>query len=177
MREIAPIHLERIKKSMSKAGRAPRSIQYMLASVRQVFNHAFTNGLFFGSNPAAGKGFKRPTVDNRRTCFLTKDEIAALLAELAKRSMDVHNMALFSLHTGERAGEFFHLLGGTDSFTGTALLRDTKSNKNRRLYLTSEVKKMFVRRMPIDAKNRSRFPRQERQQGCSDQQDFQPGCR
>ncbi len=152
MRQIAPIHLEKIKMYMSKAGRAPRSIQYMLATVRQVFNFALANGLYNGSNPAAGRSVKRPTVDNRRTRFLTNEEAAALLTELLKRSTDVHDMALFSLHTGARAGEIFSLTwGDTDPFTGTALLRDTKSNKNRHLYFTDEVKKVLVQRKPTDA--------------------------
>lgn len=155
MREIAPIHLEKIKKSMTNAGRAPRSIQYMLATVRQVFNYAIANGLYHGPNPAAGRSVKRPTIDNRRTRFLTNEETAALLSELSRRSTDVHDMALFSLNTGARAGEIFSLTwGDTDPFTGTALLRDTKSNKNRHLYFTDDVKKMLVRRKPADAKKR-----------------------
>ena len=154
MREIAPIHLEKIKQAMTTKGKAPRSIQYMLATIRQVFNHAHVNGLFLGSNPAAGKIVKRPTIDNRRTRFLTKDEATALLSELAKRSTDVHDMALFSLQTGARAGEVFSLTwGDIDLFQGTALLRDTKSNKNRPLFLTDEVKTMLARRRTAEAKS------------------------
>lgn len=155
MREIAPIHLEKIKKSMTNAGRAPRSIQYMLATVRQVFNYAIANSLYHGPNPAAGRSVKRPTIDNRRTRFLTKEESTSLLAELAKRSIDVHDMAIFSLETGARAGEIFSLTwGDIDPFKGTALLRDTKSNKNRHLFLTEKIKKMLVRRKSSDAKKR-----------------------
>jgi len=151
--DIAPIHLEKIKKVMTHSGKSPRSIQYALATVRQIFNHAIINGLFHGSNPAAGKIVKRPTVDNRRTRFLTRDEAEALLTELAKRSSDVHDMALFSLQTGARAGEIFSLTwGDIDIFSGTALLRDTKSNKNRPLFLTDDVKKILARRQPADAK-------------------------
>ena len=154
MREIAPIHLEKIKQSMTAKGKAPRSIQYMLATIRQVFNHAHVNGLFIGSNPAAGKIVKRPTIDNRRTRFLTKDEAAALLSELSKRSTDVHDIALFSLQTGARAGEVFSLTwGDIDLFQGTALLRDTKSNKNRPLFLTDEVKTMLARRRTAEARS------------------------
>jgi integrase len=142
MWNIAPIHLEKIKKSMADAGKSPRSIQYALAAVRQVFN------------PAAGNIVKRPTIDNRRTRFLTKDEASALLSELAKRSTDVHDMALFSLQTGARAGEVFSLTwGDIDLFQGTALLRDTKSNKNRPLFLTDEVKTMLARRRSAETKS------------------------
>lgn len=149
MRSIAPIHLEKIKKAMKEAGRAPRSIQYMLDTIRQVFNHAITNSLHPGPNPAAGRAVKRPKEDNRRTRFLTSDEASILLAELSKRSADTYDMALFSLHTGARAGEIFSLTwGDIDIFSGTALLRDTKNNKNRHLYLTDQVKKMLLLRKP-----------------------------
>lgn len=154
LREIAPIHLEKIKQAMTKKCMAPRSIQYMLATVRQTFNHALVNGLFHGVNPAAGKIVKRPTIDNRRTRFLTKHEVAALLSELAKRSTDVHNMALFSLQTGARAGEVFSLTwGDLDLPQATALLRDTKSNKNRPLFLTDEIRMMLSRRRTAEAKS------------------------
>jgi len=63
-------------------------------------------------------------------------------------------MAHFSLQTGARAGEVFSLTwGDIDLFQGTALLRDTKSNKNRPLFLTDEVKTMLARRQTIEAKS------------------------
>ena len=155
MREIKPLHLERVKKGMAIAGRSPRSIQYCLAVIRQTFNYALNNDLIACKNPAGSTGgVKRPTLDNRRTRFLTREEAAALLSELAKRSTDVHDMALFSLQTGARAGEVFSLTwGDIDLFQGTALLRDTKSNKNRHLYLTDEVKNMLAHRRAAGAKN------------------------
>lgn len=76
------------------------------------------------------------------------------MSQLAKRSTDIHDMALFSLHTGARAGEVFSLTwGDVDLFTGTALLRDTKSNKNRPLYLSEDVKKILAMRRSTDSKN------------------------
>ncbi|MBB5349295.1 site-specific integrase [Desulfoprunum benzoelyticum] len=154
MREIAPIHLEKIKRAMTLKEKSPRTVQYCLATIRQVFNHALIHSLYFGSNPAAGKIVKRPVIDNRRTRFLTRDEATALLSELARRSTDVHDMALFSLQTGARAGEIFSLTwSDIDLFQGTALLRDTKSNKNRPLFLTDEVKTMLTRRRTSETKS------------------------
>jgi len=155
IREIMPIHLERIKKNMAKAGRAPRTIQYCLAVVRQVFNYALNNNLFAGKNPAgATGGVKRPKVDNRRTRFLSRQEAADLLTELSKRTPDVHDMTMFSLYTGARAGEVFNLKwGDVDLFQGVAMLKDTKSGKNRAVYLTQEVKAMLARRQPENAQS------------------------
>jgi len=51
-------------------------------------------------------------------------------------------MALLSLHCGLRAGEIFDLTWGCVDFESeTILLLDTKSGKNRRAYMTSEVRK------------------------------------
>jgi integrase len=152
IREVMPLHLERIKKNMTKAGRAARTIQYCLAVVRQVFNYASMNNLFVGKNPAgASGGVPRPKVDNRRTRFLTREEAVDLLHELAKRSKSLHDMALFSLYTGSRAGEVFSLQwSDVDLFQGTAMLKDTKSGKNRAVFLTDEVKAMLVHRRPED---------------------------
>ena len=145
-----PLHLERIKKNMAKAGRAARTIQYCLAVVRQVFNYALRNRLFIGQNPAGSTGgVTRPKVDNRRTRFLSRQEAADLLVELAKRSPNLHDMALFSLYTGARAGEVFNLhWSDVDLFQGVAMLKDTKSGKNRAVFLTDEVKAMLAHRKP-----------------------------
>ena len=148
IREIMPLHLERIKKNMAQAGRAARTIQYCLAVVRQVFNYALKNRLFVGQNPAGSTGgVTRPKVDNRRTRFLSRQEAADLLVELAKRSPNLHDMALFSLYTGARAGEVFSLQWpDVDLFRGVAMLKDTKSGKNRAVFLTDEVKSMLTHR-------------------------------
>lgn len=152
IREVMPIHLEKIKQNMAKAGRAARTIQYSLAVVRQVFNYALGNNLFIGKNPAgATGGVKRPKVDNRRTRFLSRQEAADLLKEL-KRTPDIHDISLFALYTGSRAGEVFSLQwGDIDLFQGVAMLKDTKSGKNRAVFLTDEVKAMLARRRPQDA--------------------------
>ena len=152
IREVMPIHLEKIKKNMVKAGRAARTVQYCLAVVRQVFNYALNNNIFAGKNPAgATGGVKRPKVDNRRTRFLTRQEAADLLKEL-KRTPDVHDIALFALYTGSRAGEVFNLQwGDIDLFQGVAMLKDTKSGNNRAVFLTDEVKAMLARRRSVDA--------------------------
>ena len=154
LREVMPLHLEKIKKNMIKTGRSAGSIRYCLAVVRQVFNYALRNNLFTGRNPAdKSGGVKRPSLDNRRTRFLTRQEAVDLLEELSKRSSDVHDMTLFSLHTGARAGEVFNLQwGNVDLLQGIVLFKDTKSGKNRPAFLTDEVKVMLVVRRPEEMK-------------------------
>jgi integrase len=146
--EIAPFDLEKIKKAMTKAGRAGRSIVYALAVVRQVFNYALTYDLYAGKNPAGPAGkVKRPTTDNKRLRYLSREEAPALLAEIATMSSDVHDMALLSVHTGMRAGEIFSLTwADVDLAAGVLQLKDTKSNKNRPAFMTEAVKAMLKAR-------------------------------
>ncbi len=146
--DIAPIHMEKIKADMAKADRAGRSIVYALAVVRQVFNYALTNDFYTGKNPAGPAGkVKRPTTDNKRLRYLSREQAADLLVELATISRDVHDMALLSIHTGMRAGEVFSLTwADVDLAGGVVLLKDTKSNKTRPAFMTGAVKSMLQSR-------------------------------
>jgi len=142
LKDIAPIHLERIKKNMADANRAPRSVTYCLAVVRQVFNFARDHDLFVGLNPVTK--IKKPTADNRRVRFLTHGEADRLLEALAEKSPQVHDMALLSLHCGLRAGEVFALTwGDVDLERGVLTLRDTKSGKTRAAIMTQAVAAML----------------------------------
>ncbi len=149
IRDVSPFHLERIKSKMKGKGRKPRSIEYTLATIRQVFNYARKNDLFAGDNPV-GK-VKIPRTDNRRVRFLSHAEADILLKKLKEKSKKVHNMALMSLHTGARAGEIFSLTWGcVDLETATMLLTDTKNTESRTAFMTDAVKKMLTGIKPDD---------------------------
>mgnify|MGYP006286764095 FL=1 len=142
---ISPIDLERIKKNMLDAGRAPRSVQYCLAIIRQVFNYARTLNLFHGDSPTAK--VKPPRFDNKRLRFLSHDEAEKLLKALKEKSQQLHDQALLSLHCGLRAGEIFKLTWDcVDLERETLTLKDTKSGRTRTAYLTPDTKKMLKSR-------------------------------
>jgi integrase len=150
MKDVSPFHIEKIKSKMAKKGRAPRSVEYTLAIIRQVFNYAKRTDLFTGDNPVSK--VKIPRTDNRRVRFLTHEEADTLLAELMKKSKQVHDMALLSLHTGMRAGEIFGLTWGcVDLDAGTLLLKDTKNKASRTAFMTQAVKDMLAEIMTGDA--------------------------
>jgi integrase len=141
-KDIRPFHIEKIKKSMSDAKKAPRSIQYALAVIRQVFNHAKRNRVHVVESPTIM--VSKPKINNKRERWLTNAEADNLLEKLPARSQQVHDMALVSLQCGLRAGEIFNLTWGcVDLENGTLLLVDTKSGKNRTAFMTSEVRRML----------------------------------
>jgi integrase len=143
--EIAPLHLEKIKSTMLKAGRAPRTARYALELVRQVFNHAMRQGLYAGENPVSK--VKIPSVDNRRMRFLSREEAEALLDNLAGRSKTTHDIAALSLYAGLRFGEITALQwGDVDLERGTLLLRDTKSGKTRAAFINEQIKAILASR-------------------------------
>jgi len=142
LKDITPIDLERIKHTMKKKGRAPRTIQYALAVVRQVFNFALRHNLYDGTNPVSK--VRLPSSDNRRMRFLTYEEADALLTKLKGVSEKVYHIALLSLHTGMRAGEIFNLeWRDVDIDRKILILRDTKNGKIRPAFMTKAVKEMF----------------------------------
>lgn len=174
--EVSIEHLNKIKQNMSEGKRAeiknhprdrsnkaeqaqekrnpPRkmsakSINYAMAVIRQTWNLAcaIKPPLAFGAWPGSVKVFKNPKVDNQRKRFLTKNEAATLLAALAAKSKDMHDMALLALHCGLRAGEIFNLTWDKVNLTkGELLLIDTKNDESRIAYLTDQAKEMLRQR-------------------------------
>lgn len=146
--DISPIHLERIKKKMIDSKKqSPRSIQYMLAVVRQVFNHAKRAGYFEGESPTAR--VRRPTFDNKRLRFLSHDEADKLLTALQGKSQAVYEQAVMSLHCGLRFGEIASLVwGNVDLERGTMAIVDPKNKRTRIAYMTEQVREILKSKKP-----------------------------
>ncbi|MBC2716464.1 MAG: site-specific integrase [Desulfobacteraceae bacterium] len=153
---ICLLDLERIKKKMLDAGRAPRTIEYLMAMIRQIFNYAIDHSFFNGPNPA--KKVKRIKYDNKRLRFLSVDEADHLLNLLKSRNIDLHDMSLFSLHTGARAGEIFSLeWTDVDTDTGQITFRDTKNADSRHVYMSDAIKTMLEGRQRTAAVEQTPF--------------------
>ena len=146
-KDITDFHLNGIKSKMLKAGKAPRTVQYMLAVVRQVFNYAGDVDHFNGPSPV--KKVKLPRFDNGRQRFLSREEADTLLDALRQKSQQVYEMALVSLHCGLRAGEIFSLAwSDIDLVHGTLSMRDTKSGRNRTVFMSQSVMRALSDKVP-----------------------------
>lgn len=142
MKDILIFHLEKIKKNMTDNDQSPRSIQYALAVVRQVFNRAKVTKSFQGDQPNLPKQ-SMPKVDNARTRFLTRAEANKLLKALAVKSTNAHDMTLLSLHAGLRLGEIASLTWqDVDLKKGLLTIRDAKAG-SRIAFLTEQAIKML----------------------------------
>jgi integrase len=141
MRDIIPLHLERLKRDMAGKEQSPRSIEYALSVIRQVFNTAKRLGEFSGENPTQKVRFPKP--DNSRMRFLTRDEADRLLSALKEKLPDVHDMTLLSLHAGLRFGEIASLTWQDVNLEkGTLTIRDAKAG-SRYAFLTDQAIEML----------------------------------
>jgi integrase len=142
IKDVSSFHIERIKKNLLDAGRTPRTIQYCFATIRQTWHHARRAGIVSGDSPTSA--VKIPKIDNQRQRFLTDEECSRLLEELKKHSETTYRMALLSLDAGLRFSEVSGLQWqDIDLIRETILLRDTKSSKNRTVYMTDRIKAML----------------------------------
>ena len=80
LKDVKPFAIEKIKKNILSASKSPRTLQYVLATIRQAWNTARLNGLVIGDSPT--KQIKIPKVDNKRVRFLSYEEAEALLSAL-----------------------------------------------------------------------------------------------
>ena len=141
LKKIAPFHLEKIKRDMGTAELAPRTVEYTLAIVRQVFNVARRLGIYDGENPTAKVKFPKP--DNGRMRFLTHGEADKLLEVLKTKSADVYDITLLSLHCGLRFGEIAALTWqDVDTERGVLTIRDAKAG-SRYACLTEQAAEML----------------------------------
>jgi len=158
LKDVLAEHIEQIKKSLLDAQKSPRTIQYCLATFRQTWNHARLAGRITGDSPT--KTVKIPKFDNKRQRYLTPAECDSLLAELKNRSDTVYRLALLSLDTGMRFSEIAGLQWqNVDLVKKILSLMDTKSGKNRTVYMTDRVKVMLSG-MPKAGPNALVFPGQ-----------------
>lgn len=109
MRHIGLEHVQKIRANLSKAGRSPRTQQYIFRTFSMVWDAASDIGLVNGSSPTKTRSFRLPKVDNERQRYLTIDEEKRLLHAVRTRSQAVYRMTILSLDCGLRFKEIARL--------------------------------------------------------------------
>lgn len=152
LKDIKLFNVEKIKKNVLEAGKSPRTLQYIFATIRQAWNTARLNGLVVGDSPT--KQTKIQKVDNKRVRFLSYDEADQLLTALKEKDALTYNISLLSLQTGLRFGEIANLKWGhVDIDKGIIDVVDPKGVIGRAAYMTGKLKTMFdkmTRQKPND---------------------------
>jgi len=143
LKELAPFHLERLKKKMLDADKSARMVQYVFATCRQCWNQAKRDKFVDSESPT--KSVKLPQVKNERIRFLTPDEAETLLDFLKGQSIQLRDICLLSLDCGLRAGEIFNLRWSNIHLAdGSIDIIEAKAG-DRIAYMTNRVREMFER--------------------------------
>ena len=141
--QIILFDLEKIRLTMNKAGKAPRSIGYIKSILRQVFHYAQKHNLYHGNVPTS-HFLTRQKIDNKRQRYLSPDESAELLADIKAHSLTTWRVSLLSLNSGMRFSEIASLRWQHISFqTGEILVLDPKNGETRTVPMTNTVLEMF----------------------------------
>ena len=142
--EIILLDLERIKKRMVTANKAPRTIQYIKSIIRQVYHFAIDHNMYSGEVPTR-KFLNKQKIDNRRQRYLSYEEASSLLEEIRKHSISTYRISLLSLNSGMRFGEIANLLWQhVDIGRQEILVVDPKNSESRSVYMTAAVVQMFT---------------------------------
>ncbi len=141
--EIVLLDLERVRKNMSKAGKSARSIQYIKAIIRQLFNYAIERDLYSGTIPT--KYFlKKQKIDNRRQRYLSPEDADILLEKIREVSEQTYRICLLSLNTGMRFGEIASLQWHhVNTVQRSITVLDPKNGETRNVYMTDIILDMF----------------------------------
>jgi integrase len=165
--EVVPLDLERIRERMEKAGKAPRTIQYVKSIARQVYTFAMAHSLYSGDIPTR-LFLKNKKFDNARKRYLTPEEARLLLNELQKHSPILYRMSLLSLNTAMRFGEIASLRWQHINLNNREILVvDPKNSETRPVFMTEEVERLF-QSMEKGAPNNLVFPSRQRRKANGD---------
>lgn len=159
--QISPILIEKFKREIgerkTKSGRLykPQTVNHFLILLGRIFEMAIDAGLV-AINPV--RRVKKRTCDNRRTKFLSREEVAALIAACTGKRAYLANIIRMAVNTGMRRGEILGLKwADVDLGTRTIYIRQSKTGKPRTIPINSELFEVLARVKATAEKNESVF--------------------
>lgn len=144
LRELALPHIKKIRANLVRAGRSPRTQQYVFRTFSTVWNSARDAGLVQGQCPTKNRSFRLEKINNERERFLTPDEADRLLEAVGKRSVQAHDMSLVALYCGLRFGEVASLVWDRIDLENSLIrILNGKGDKSRSVPMTARVRALF----------------------------------
>ena len=138
LKDVIYNDLQKVKIAMQRDELANATINKAIVTISYIFNCAKKAGVFDGTNPY--DNFEPLSLNNKRLRFLTPVEAQKLLNELRRRSEQLYEISVFSLHMGLRASEIFNIVGeDVNMATKQITIRDPKNGSDRFASITDEV--------------------------------------
>lgn len=124
---------------------SPRTVEYMLAVARHMFNHAIRNELVKNwTNPLSGRKVRMPKVDNQKLVYLTHEQARKLLDALKEEHAISYYFSVLSLFTGARFDEVAQLTWQDVDFQhGTIHIHPSKNGNARKVAITPLVEEVL----------------------------------
>ena len=150
-RDVSPFILEQFKCNLQEKGLSPKTTHNCLTLIRTIFRKGKIWGLYHGEIPTEKITF--PKIDNNRTRFLSHQEASALTEKLKKRSEQVYQQAMLSIHAGLRFSEIANLTrADVDLDNGILQIRDPKG-LSRQAFITKPLEELFLSRKNLTSKS------------------------
>lgn len=148
LKDLVPLDIDQLCTDLLK-NKSPQTVKHVLGIIKRL--HYFS----IKKNLAPGLSFAidMPKVDNRKTEFLTQEQITALLqATETSEHIIAGAMMKIALYTGMRRGEMFNLKWDDIDFErGIVFLRDQKSRESQKIPLNDAAVQVF-KRLPRSSK-------------------------
>nr|NJM04825.1 site-specific integrase [Desulfobacula sp.] len=144
-KDVSKSDIENIFYDAVDSGKSIRTAEYALTTLKQIWREARESG-YAPEMPIVSKTMKKTISQNNnsRMRFLSQNEAYILLGELKKRSIELYEKSLISLHCGLRAAEIFNLTWSkVDLNHGIINIMDSKG-ADRSVYMSEEVKAMML---------------------------------
>ena len=133
--DIDQIRVKHLKK------KSPQTVKHILSLLKRLIKFGTDRGLCIGT----GFAIKLPRVDNRKTEFLTAEEMQRLMEAIKKdKHPQAGNLMLMALYTGMRRGELFKLQWqDIDQENNFITLREPKGGKAQKIPLNERAKQVL----------------------------------